>query len=304
MASTLDRFHLMAVFIAVAEERSFAAGARRLGLSPPAVTRAITALERRLGVKLLTRTTRLVRVTEAGLRYLEDARRILTEVDEADEAAAGVNAAPRGHLAVTAPVLFGKLFITPGIVEYLRRYPEVQVSALFLDRVVNLLEEGVDVGVRIGDLPDSSLRAARVGQVRRVVCAAPEYLQRHGTPLTPAALAEHTVIAASGVSPSTEWTFQDGARARGVRLRPRLTVSSNDAAIEAALAGLGVTRLLSYQVAAYLATGRLCTVLDAYQPAPLPIHILHLQAGKYGAVKVRAFIDLIVARLRADPALR
>ncbi|MEI7995874.1 MAG: LysR family transcriptional regulator [Methylococcaceae bacterium] len=158
----MNRLHLMTVFVAVAEEESFAGGARRLEMSPPAVTRAIAALEDRLGVKLLTRTTRYVRVTDAGNRYLDDARRIIGEMDEADEAAAGINAEPRGHLAVTAPVLFGRMFVIPGIVDYLQRYPDMEVSAVFIDRVVNLLEEGFDVGVRIGELPDSSMRAIRV----------------------------------------------------------------------------------------------------------------------------------------------
>jgi DNA-binding transcriptional LysR family regulator len=176
----MDRFHALAVFVAVAEEESFAAAGRRLRMSPPAVTRAVADLEERLGVRLLTRTTRLVRTTDAGARYLEDARRILLEVDEADEAAAGINATPRGHLAVTAPMLFGKLYVMPVITAYQRAFKETTVSALFVDRVVNLLDEGLDVGLRIGSLPDSSLRAIRVGQVRRVICASPGYLKKHG----------------------------------------------------------------------------------------------------------------------------
>src|SRR3990167_1112375 len=176
----MDRFHLMAVFVAVAEEEGFAAAARRLRMSPPAVTRAIAFLEERLGVRLLTRTTRLVRITDAGARYLEDARRILLEADEADEAAAGINATPRGHLAVTAPTLFGKDYVMPIITAYQRIFQETTVSALFVDRVVNLHDEGLDIGIRIGQLPESSLRAIRVGQVRRVVCAAPAYLDKHG----------------------------------------------------------------------------------------------------------------------------
>src|SRR5579859_2261255 len=159
----MDRFHLMSVFVAVAEHESFAAGARKLGMSPPAVTRAIASLEDRLGIQLLTRTTRYVRATDAGLRYLEHARRIIAEADEADEAAAGVHAAPRGQLAVTAPVLFGRMFVMPSIIEYLQRFPDMSISALFLDRVVNLLEEGLDVGIRIGELPDSTMRAIGVG---------------------------------------------------------------------------------------------------------------------------------------------
>jgi len=159
----MDRFHLMSVFVAVAETEGFAAGARRLNMSPPAVTRAVAALEEQLGVKLFNRTTRFVRTTEAGQRYLTDARRILADIDAADEAAAGINAEPRGHLTITAPVMFGRMHVMPGIIKYLERYPGTEVSAVFLDRVVNLLEEGIDVGIRIGELPDSSMQALRVG---------------------------------------------------------------------------------------------------------------------------------------------
>lgn len=298
----MDRLHLMTVFVAVGEEESFAGGARRLGMSPPAVTRAISALEARLGVKLLQRTTRYVRVTEAGQRYLDDARRILGEVDEADEAAAGINAAPRGHLTVTAPVLFGKMFVMPGIVDYLSRYPETDVSALFLDRVVNMLEEGVDVAVRIGPLPDSSMRAIKVGQVRRVLCASPAYLEQHGIPQSPQALRERTIIAASGVSPAVEWKFGPESTPTSIKLKPRLTVTSNDAAIEATLSGLGITRLMSYQIAPHLAAGELKIVLSEYENAPLPIHIVHRES-KYGSAKVRSFIDLMADRLRAHKHL-
>ena len=298
----MDRFHLMSVFVAVAEEESFAAGARRLGLSPPAVTRAVATLEEHLGIKLLTRTTRFVRATDAGLRYLESARRILVEVDAADEDAAGVHAAPRGQLVVTAPVLFGSMFVMPGIVDYLERYPDVSVSALFLDRVVNLLEEGMDVGVRIGALPDSTMRAIPVGHVRRVVCAAPEYLKRHGKLKQPSQLARHTILAASPVSPTIEWRFGDGRKGVSVKVQPRLTVTSNEAAIQAALLGFGVTRLMSYQIAAHLAAGRLQRVLADCEPPPLPIHVLHREA-RHASAKVRSFVDLLVERLRADPAL-
>ena len=264
----MDRLHLMTVFVAVAEEESFAGGARRLGMSPPAVTRAIAALEDRLGVKLLNRTTRYVRVTDAGNRYLDDARRIIGEMDEADEAAAGINAEPRGHLAVTAPVLFGRMFVIPGIVDYLQRYPDMEVSAVFLDRVVNLLEEGFDVGVRIGELPDSSMRAIRVGHVRRVLCASPDYIEKHGFPINPAELLNHNIISASGVSPTNEWKFSQGLKLFSVRVKPKLTVSSNDAAIEAACQSLGITRLMSYQIAPHLASGQLKIILSAFEPDP------------------------------------
>lgn len=298
----MDRFHLMTVFVAVAEQESFAAGARRLGMSPPAVTRAIASLEDRLGIQLLTRTTRYVRATDAGLRYLEHARRIIAEADEADEVAAGVHAEPRGQLAVTAPVLFGRMFVIPSMVEYLQRFPDMSISALFLDRVVNLLEEGLDVGIRIGELPDSTMRAIGVGYVRRVVCASPAYLKAQGTPKSPADLARHTIIAASPVSPSVDWKFAHGKKTLGVRLTPRLSVTSNEAAIAAAVQGFGVTRLLSYQIAPYLVSGQLKAVMGAYEPARLPIHVVHRE-GRQASAKVRTFVDLLAEKLQADRAL-
>lgn len=299
----MDRFRLMTVFVAVAEEEGFAAAARRLRMSPPAVTRAIAFLEERLGVRLLTRTTRLVRTTNAGDRYLEDARRILLEADEADEAAAGINAAPRGHLAVTAPALFGKIYVMPVITAYQSTYKETTVSALFIDRVVNLVEEGMDAGIRIGPLPDSSLRAIRVGQVRRVVCASPSHLRKYGHPRTPADLAQHPVIAATSVSAGTEWTFARGQEKIGVRLRPRILVNTNDGALEAAKSGFGLTQLISYQVANELAAGTLKAVLTEFEEASLPVHVVHRE-GRHGSARVRSFVDLAVDRLRAYAALQ
>lgn len=298
----MNQLQAMSVFVTVAEEESFAAAARRLGMSPPAVTRTLAALEEHLGVKLLNRTTRHVRATDAGRRYLEDVRRILAEIDEADELAAGIHAKPRGHLAITAPVLFGKMYVTPGVVAYLDRYPEMDVSALFLDRVVNLMEEGIDVGIRIGDLPDSNMNAVRVGTVRRVLCASPSYLERWGMPVTPEDLTRHQIITASGVSPNVEWKFQREGAPLYVRIKPRLTVTSNDAAIEAAVAGFGITRLISYQIAPQLADGRLKILLSDFEQAPMPIHILHRE-GRRASAKIRAFVDLMAERLRADNAL-
>ena len=251
----MDRFHEMQVFVAVAEEAGFAAAARRLQMSPPAVTRAIAALEDRLGIRLLTRTTRSVRVTDAGERYLEDARRILADVTTADELAAGLEATPKGRLTVTAPVMFGRLYVLPGILDYLHRYPDTDVQAMFLDRVVNLLDEDIDVAVRIGQLPDSSLRATRVGSVRTVVCASPHYLSVFGEPDTPDQLVDHQVIIVAGGSGRVGWRFRDQSRA--VQLSPRLTVTSNSAAVSAAVHGFGITRLLSYQVASEIADGSL-----------------------------------------------
>lgn len=298
----MDRLNAMAVFVAVAEEESFAAGARRLGMSPPTVTRTLSMLEEYLGAKLLHRTTRHVRLTDAGRRYLEDSRRILAEIDEADETAAGIHSEPRGHLVITAPVLFGKMFVTPAIVAFLEKYPKMKISALFLDRVANLMEEGIDVGIRIGELADSSMNALRVGTVRQVLCAAPSYLDHRGRPATPEDMNNHCIIAATGISPSIEWKFRREETPFNIRIKPRLTVTSNDAAIEATVAGFGITRLMSYQIAPQLASGQLKILLSEFELNPIPIHIIH-QEGRRTSAKVRAFIDLIAEHLRANDAL-
>lgn len=298
----MDNLHLMNVYVAVAEAEGFAAAARRLAMSPPAVTRAVAALEENLGVKLLNRTTRHVRTTDAGLRYLTDAKRILQDVQMANDAAAGINATPSGHIAVTAPVMFGKMFVMPGVVEYLNRYPETEVDAVFLDRVVNLLEEGLDVGVRIGELPDSSMRALKVGSVRLVLCASSKYLAEHGIPQHPEDLNQHTIVSSRAMNNSNEWRFEKKSKNVKVRIKPRVTVTSNDAAIEATLSGFGITRLLSYQIAPYLASGELKIIMEDYEPKPKPIHIVHRESHLTTA-KVRAFIDLIAERLRNERAL-
>lgn len=298
----MDRLYLMTVFVAVAEEGGFAAGARKLKLSPPAVTRAIAALEERLGLRLLERTTRHVRVTQAGQRYLDDARRIIAAVDEADEAAAGINATPRGHLAVTAPMLFGRMYVMPGIVDYLQRYPGTEVSAVFVDRVTNLLEEGLDVAVRIGELPDSSLQALQVGHVRRMIVASPAYLKACGTPRHPAEIVRHTVVAATGASIQPEWRFIEETKLQSYKVQPRLTVTSNDGVIEAARCGLGLARLLSYQAAPWIASGALLPVLQEFELPPVPVNIVH-RDGRHGSARVRTFIDLLAERLRGDPGL-
>ncbi|MBH9553196.1 LysR family transcriptional regulator [Inhella gelatinilytica] len=295
----MDRLHLIQVFVAVVDAQGFAGAARKLDISPPAVTRAVSELESHLGVRLLTRTTRVVRVTDAGARYVEDCRRILADLAEADEAVAGLHGSPRGRLTLTAPVLFGALHVAPIVTEYLQRYPEVVASCWFLDRVVNLVDEGVDIAVRIGELPDSSLQAIRVGQVRRVICAAPEYLARHGMPQDPDDLAAHTLIAASSVSSATEWKL---GGERTAAISPRLITTSNDSAVAAAVAGFGITRLMSYQVDEAVRAGRLRLLLQAFEPAPLPVHLVHRE-GRHASQKARAFLDLAIERLRANAAL-
>lgn len=297
----MDRFHEMSVFLAVAEAQGFAAAARLLHMSPPSVTRAVAGLEERIGARLLVRTTRHVRLTEAGQRYLEDCRRILGEIEAAEDSAAGTHAAPRGLLTLTSPVLFGQIFVMPILLDYLDQHAAVQVRALLMDRVLSLADEKIDVAIRIGALPDSSLVAIRVGWVRRVVCAAPEYFAVHGIPQRPETLARHRIVMAANVSAVPEWRFAENAEALDVRITPQLIVSTNEAAIAAAKVGWGLTRVMSYQVAAELACGALQTVLSEFETAPLPIHVI-FQEGRRASAKVRSFVDFAVARLRVDPA--
>ena len=298
----MDRFHLLNVFVAVVDCEGLAGAARKLDMSPPAVTRAINELETHLGLRLLTRTTRTVKVTEAGERYVQDCRRILAELLEADASVTGLHAMPRGRLTITAPVMFGGLYVTPIVTEYLGRYPEVSVSCYFLDRLVNLLDEGVDVAVRIGELPDSSMQAIRVGQVRRVICASPDYLAQHGIPTRPDDLQTHAIVSANSVTPSAEWKLMDKGTPCSVRLQARMVTSTNDSAVRAVASGFGLTRVLSYQVAEHLRSGQLQTVLPDYEPPPLPVHVVHRE-GRQAPQRVRAFLDLAIERLRQDATL-
>lgn len=298
----MDRFHEMQVFLAVAEEEGFAAAARRLKTSPPSVTRAIAAMEQRIGTQLLARTTRSLHLTDAGQRYLEDCRRILAELEEAEEAAAGSYSIPGGHLTVTAPVLFGELYVAPVLGEYLDQFPLVNISALLVDRVVNMADEGVDVAVRIGHLHEPGQQAVKVGEVRRVVCASPAYLDQHGRPQRPEQLREARIVTSSSSQLVSEWTFVDAGRPLKVAIEPRLSVTANNAAINLARLGWGMTRVLSYQVAAAVAAGELDLVLEAFEPAPLPIHVVFQQNGRIPA-KVNTFVDFLSQRLGQDPAL-
>lgn len=298
----MDKLHLISVFMAVVEANGFAGAARRLGISPPAVTRAINELEAQLGVRLLARTTRVVRVTEPGARYLEDYRRIFLEMAEADEAVDRLSGAVHGRLTITAPVLFGAMYVMPVVTEYLQRHPDVSVSCWFLGRLVNLMEEGVDLAVRIAELPDTSMQAIRVGTVRRVICAAPDYLEAHGIPLRPDDLHGHCTIAVNPLAPLSEWRLVDKGEAAVVKLSPRMTTNGNESAIAAAVSGFGLTRVLSYQVADHLRDGRLKIVLSEFEPPPLPVSLVH-RDGRHASRKARAFLDLAIDRLRANPAL-
>lgn len=298
----MDRLNLISIFVTVVDTGGFAGAARKLNISPPAVTRAINELEAHLGVRLLTRTTRVVRVTEDGERYAEDCKRILSELAEADDSVSGRHGSPRGRLTLTAPALFGAKFVTPIVTEYLTRYPDITASCWFLDRVVNIMDEGVDVAVRIGELPDSSMQAARVGKVRRMICAAPSYLEQHGIPQTPEALSSHCIISSSPVTPTAEWRLVENGEPRIVKLHARMVTTTNDSAVAAAVSGFGLTRLLSYQVAEQLRDGQLKTVLTEFEPPALPVHLVHRE-GRHASQKARAFLDLALERLRANPAL-
>ena len=299
----MDRFQEMQVFAVVAQEQSFSAAARRLGMSAASVTRAVAALEKRIGTLLLTRTTRSVYLSEAGQRYLEDCRRILAEVQEAEDSAAGSHAQPRGQLTITAPVLFGELFVTPVMVDYLNQFPQVTINGVLVDRVVSMVEEGIDVAVRIGELPDSNQHAIRVGEVRRVICASPGYLQAHGRPRHPEELSGAPIVATSSIGQLRNWPFLEKGQPLSVRPEPRLVVTANQAAITAACLGLGLTRVLSYQVASKVAAGELEIVLADFELPPLPIHVVY-QGGRKAPARVRSFVDFAVKALREHPALQ
>lgn len=298
----MDRLQTMAVFVSVAEEAGFAAAARRLNMSPPSVTRAVSDLEARLGARLLHRTTRMVTLTEAGERYLADCRRLLAEIEEADRHATGVHEAPRGTVTVTGSVMFGRVVLTPIFLDLQARYPEISISALFLDRVVHLSDEGVDVAIRISELPDSSLTAIRVGSVRRILCASPGYLDANGRPGDPNELSKHEIVNFVHEAPRGEWVFHPDSGAKNVKVLSRLRFNVADAAITVAIAGGGITRVLSYMVAPHLKSGALETVLDDYVPPAVPVHVVHKEPGQTSA-RVRAVVDYLVDSLRNEPML-
>lgn len=294
----MDRLHEMEVFIAVAEAGGFAKAGGRLRLSPPAVTRAVYALEDRLGARVFNRTTRSLTITDVGQRFLESARRILTELDTAEKEAVGETSMPQGHLTLTASVTFGRFTLAPIVAGFLNQHPRVTASVLLLDRIVNLVEEGVDVAIRIGPLPDSTLIAKRIGAVRRVLVASPKYLRQRGTPKAPADLKLHSVIAFTGLMPGREWRFSNGQKQGSVSLRPNIEINDASAAIEAAERGHGITVALSYMVNDKIRKGQLATVLEAFSPEPEPVHLVYPEA-RLIAPKVRAFIDYSAPRLKS-----
>jgi DNA-binding transcriptional LysR family regulator len=293
----MNRAESLAVFTEVAERGSFAGAARRLGRSRTAVTRGVADLETRLGVRLLNRTTRAVSLTEAGRRLLAGAKRVLADLDEIERAAAGEGTAPRGELRLTAPILFGRLHVEPLVLEFLQRFADVSVVLALIDRPVDLIEEELDAAVRIGMLPETSAIVTSVGTMRRIVVGSPDYLATHGTPRAPADVGTHSVIAFSGLSGTEHWTFREGRGDISVAVKPRLTVNTAEAAVDAARSGFGLTRVMAYQAADDIARGSLVRLLKDYESEGLPIHIVY-PGGRHPPPKLRAFLDFVIPRLR------
>ncbi len=291
----MDRLDAMAAFVTVSDLRGFAPAARRLGLSASRVTRLVAALEDRLSLRLLQRTTRSVTLTDAGARYLERARRILAEVEETEAAARAERSEPSGRLVVAAPLVFGRREVAPLVCELLARHPRISGTLTLADRTVNLVDEGVDVAVRIGHLPDSSLLARKAGETRRVLVAAPRYLETRKRPRAPEDLARHQTISFTALTAEREWRFERKGREERVRLEPGFVTNSADAAIGHALLGGGLALVLLYQVREHVRSGALEVLLPAFEPPPLPIHLVH-PASRLPSANVRAFLELAAGR--------
>lgn len=287
----MDRLDAMQAFVTVADLQGFAPAARKLGLSASAVTRLVAGLEEHVGARLLQRTTRSVMLTDVGTRYLERVRRILSDIDEAEGSAQAERTEPAGRLVISAPLGFGRMHVSPLLSIYLKRYPEVIAELRLSDRMINLVEEGVDAAVRIGHLADSSLVARVIGDVRRIVVASPDYLAEHGEPKMPADIAAHQVVHFGAMSAAPDWRFVEEGREVRVTCSPRFTSNSADAAIWQAEQGLGLTRVLAYQAAEAIAAGRLKAVLTSFEIPPLPIHVVY-PTSRLLSAKVRTFVDL------------
>ncbi|WP_420968368.1 LysR family transcriptional regulator [Bradyrhizobium sp. B120] len=288
----MDRIDAMQAFVAVADLEGFAPAARKLGLSPSAITRLIAALEERLGARLLQRTTRQVTLTDAGSRYLERARRILADVEEAEDAVEGERTRPEGRLVISAPFGFGRLHVSPVVTAYLKRYPDVGVDLRLSDRRINLVEDGVDLAVRLGHLPDSTLVARHVGQMRRIVVASAGYLKLRGEPKRPADLTAHDTIQFGAMTATPDWRFMEDGQEIRIMPTPRFTSNSSDAAIQYAEQDGGLTRVMAYQAAESLKARRLRIVLAEFEQPPVPIHVVY-PTSRLLSAKVRTFIDLV-----------
>lgn len=295
----MDRLEAMGILMASLEEGSFSAAGRKLGLPLPTVSRKISELENHLGARLLVRSTRKLSLTEAGAAYVTAAKRILDEVHEAEAQAAGEYGHPRGELTLTAPIVFGRLHVLPIIAAFLAEYLDVTVRLTLSDRNLDLIDEHIDLAIRIGSLPDSNMVATNVGYVRRVVCASPAYFERHGVPLTPEDLPGHIGVAFSGFPSPVSWPLQVKGRPLYVQPRHRLHVNTAEAAIDAAIADAGITSVLSYQVAHAVKAGTLKLALTAFEPAPFPVHLVHAHS-RLVPQKMRTFLAFAAPRLRAS----
>jgi DNA-binding transcriptional LysR family regulator len=294
----MDRLEAMSILVAAMEAGSLSAAGRRLGMPLATVSRKVSELEAHLNTRLLIRSSRKLSLTDAGESYVAASRRILDAVEEAERGASGEYHAPKGELIISAPILFGRLHVLPVGVEFLEAYPDIDMRLVFSDRVVNLLDERVDLAVRIGELPDSTLLATRVGSIRRIVCASPRYLAKRGRPKAPRELRDHDGVTFEGLAAGDAWTFGTAQKTEAVPVHSRLVVNTAEAAVDAAVAGLGITRVLSYQAAPALRAGALEVVLRDFEPAPWPVSLAYT-GGRFLPLKVRAFIDFAAPRLKA-----
>jgi DNA-binding transcriptional LysR family regulator len=294
----MDRIEAMSVFIAVVDAGSLSGAARKLRMPLPTVSRKLSDLEAHVTARLLNRSTRQLSLTDAGNAYAAACRRILEDVGEAERAAAGEYSEPRGDLMISAPLVFGRMHLLPIVNEFLKAYPQVDVRLVLGDRINNLLQEHLDLALRIGELTDEGLIATRVGLTRRVVCASPAYLAERGTPAHPQDLEAHQCVVFDGLGSADEWVFKSGRGNIAVQLQPRLIVNTADAAIDAAAAGVGLTRVLCYQIAAALKAGKVVKVLEQFEPDPAPVSLLYARQPRL-AQKLRAFLDFAAPRLRA-----
>ena len=297
----MDRFDAIRTLLAAVDGGSLSAASRKLGVPLPTVSRQVSELEARLRTQLVIRTNRKLLLTDAGSAFVAAGRRVLEELEEAERAAAGEYRIPRGDLLVTAPIMFGKLHVTPVVLAFLAAYPEVNVRVVLFDHVIDLVENHVDVAVRVGHLPDSGLVAARIGEIHWVICASPAYLSTRGTPVAPDDLAQHDCIGFEGLQMVRTWPFGRGTNAKTVAIRPRFAANTADAIIEAAIAGIGIARLTSYQAAGAIRDGRLVSLLRRYGPEPLPVHLVHT-GPPLVPLKMRAFLDFASPRLKASLA--
>jgi DNA-binding transcriptional LysR family regulator len=298
----MDRLEAMSILVAAAEAGSFSAAGRQLGVPLPTISRKVADLEAHLNTQLLVRSTRKLSLTEAGLAYVAACKRILEQVDEAESQASGEYIVPRGTLAMTAPIVFGRLHVVPVVNEFLARFPQINVHLTLSDRTINIVDEHIDLAVRVGALPDSTLVATKVGEIRRVVCGSPDYFAAHGVPKTPDDLADHMCVTFTALASGMRWIFNPRGKAtRSVRPNCRLKINTAEAAIDAAIASVGVTNVLSYQVARAVAAGKLRLILEDYEPDPIPVHLVH--AGQaILPVKLRRFTEFAASRLRKSLA--